>query len=118
MGHKIMPRSVRAPQLENRTSRLKLKVRRKPFWILVDRGAALGYRRNKTAGTWSGRYADGHGSYWTEVLPGRADDFDEADGIAVLDYWQAQKRVREIGLAARHDFGSGRLQTVRQAVEA
>jgi integrase len=118
MGHINMPRSVRAPQLENRTSRLRLAVRRKPYWIPIDRGVSIGYRRNKTAGTWSGRYANGKGSYWIEII-GKADDFDVADGIAVWDFFGAQKRVREIGLAARHDYGpSNRLQTVRQAVDA
>lgn len=38
--------------------------------------------------------ADGRGGNWTEAI-GAADDFEEANGATVLDYWQAQDKARE-----------------------
>ena len=37
---------LRSPTLETRTARLKLKVRRKPYFLPVAPGVSLGYRRN------------------------------------------------------------------------
>jgi integrase len=95
---------------------LKLAIRRKPYWATIALGIAIGYRRNKTAGTWSVRVADGKGAHWIRAI-GTADDYDTADGNTFLDFWQAQDRARSIGLGARHDH-SGALVTVRGAVDA
>ena len=54
----------------------------------------LGYRRNQTAGTWVMRRIDG-GKDWTTRL-GEADDFDDANSNAILDYWQAQDKARTL----------------------
>jgi hypothetical protein len=59
--------------------------------VKIAPGTGLGYRRNKTAGTWIARVSDGKRGNWTKAL-GHADDFDEADGTNVLDCWQAQER--------------------------
>jgi integrase len=111
-----MARSTRAPKLETRTARLKLPIQRKPYWATIALGIAIGYRRNKTAGTWSVRVADGKGAHWIRAI-GTSDDYDTADGDTFLDFWQAQDRARSIGLGARHDH-SGALVTVRGAVDA
>jgi integrase len=117
-GHKArqMPRNARATRLETRTARLKLPVARKPYWAKLGHGFAVGYRRNQTAGSWSVRVADGKGGHWIRAI-GTADDFDEADGDVILDFWQAQDRARTIALGARHDH-AGKLVTVRGAVDA
>jgi integrase len=47
--------------------------------------------------------ADGKGGNRTKAV-GTADDFDAADGTAVLDYWQAQEKARTL---ARENQGSG-----------
>jgi hypothetical protein len=44
------------------------------------------------------RAADGQGGNWTKAI-GTADDFDEADGKTVLDFWQAQDHARIIARA-------------------
>ena len=111
-----MARSMRASQLETRTARLKLAVRKKPDWVKIAHGAALGYRRNQGPGTWSVRVANGKGGHWIKVLA-IADDFDDANGGAVLDFWQAQERARALGLSARHGSGD-KLMTVAEAVAA
>lgn len=54
----------------------------------IGEGLHLGYRRNRTAGTWAVRVV-ADGSDWTKAL-GSADDFEGSDEGAVLDYWQAQ----------------------------
>ena len=90
-----MARRTRAAKLENRTSRLKLPVRRKPVFVKIGRGLGLGYRRNTTAGTWVVRVADGKGGNWTRAI-GTADDNEDADGSSVLDYWQAQDKARAV----------------------
>ena len=44
----------RIAKLETATARRKLPVRKKPFYITVSPGIALGYRRNIGGGSWSG----------------------------------------------------------------
>ena len=97
-----MPRSIRSSDLETRSARLKLPVAKKPLFVRIGRGIGLGYRRNQTAGSWVGRFADGRGGNRTEVI-GLADDYENADGDSVLDFWQAQERVRAL---ARGDSGT------------
>jgi hypothetical protein len=84
---------VRSSKLDNRSTRLRLPRRKKSYYVTIMRGVQLGYRRNRTAGTWSVRDIR-NGADWTERL-GTADDYDEADGKDVLDYWRAQHLARE-----------------------
>jgi hypothetical protein len=42
--------------------RLKLPVQQRPHYHEIRKGLALGYRRNKGAGTWLVRVADGKGN--------------------------------------------------------
>jgi integrase len=89
-----MARRLRSPTLETRTARLKLKARRKPYFISVAPGISLGYRRNLGAGSWLVRCADGKGGAWTQGFA-TADDFEDSDNTSVLDFWAAQTRARE-----------------------
>lgn len=88
-----MPRRIRSSNLETRTPRLSLPIAKKPIFVRVKPGVGLGYRRNRTAGTWVVRVADGKGGNWTEAI-GLADDYDEANGDGILDYWQAQDKAK------------------------
>jgi integrase len=87
-----MARKIRS-ELETRTARLKRPVVKKPAFVKIGRGISLGYRRNTTAGTWVVRVADGKGSNWTKAI-GLADDYDDANGSTIFDYWQAQDRAK------------------------
>jgi integrase len=108
-----MARRPRASRLENRTSRLKLPVRWKPYdFTTIAPGIALGYRRNQAAGVWVVRVADGKGGNWTKRV-GLADDSEDADGTHVLTWWQASDRARQL---ARGNDDAGRPQTVAEAV--
>jgi integrase len=111
-----MARRVRATDLETRTGRLKLPIAKKPTWVRIGLGIGIGYRRNQGPGTWSGRTADGKGSYATFSIA-VADDYDTANGGTVMDFWQAQDRVRAIGLSARQG-DAGKLAKVGEAVDA
>ena len=88
-----MARRPRASRLETRTARLKLAVRAKPYdFTTISPGIALGLRRNRAAGVWVVRVADGRGGNWTKRV-GLADDFEAADGEHVLDFWQATDKA-------------------------
>jgi hypothetical protein len=95
-----MARSIRSATLETRAARLRLAVARKPVFVRIGPRVGLGYRRNRTAGTWVVRVADGRGGNWTKAI-GAADDFDVADGSAFFDFWQAQEKARALGHGER-----------------
>jgi integrase len=112
-----MARSARASKLETRAARLKLPVAKKPTFVKIGPRVGLGYRRNQTAGTWVVRVADGRGGNWTKAI-GSADDFEEADGIHTLDFWQAQDRARVIARAGGGgDHPEGRAVTVARVLD-
>jgi integrase len=91
-----MARKVRDSKLESRSTRLKLKIRRKPYTgPSLKRGAVLLYRRNKTAGSWVVKASNGHGAYWTKVIA-TADDYADADGKEVLSFYEAQDKAKEL----------------------
>src|SRR5215471_4704629 len=94
-----MPRRIRAAKIENRTDRLNLPPRRAPHGLTrIANGARLGYRRTKkenSNGTWVLECADGSGGEWQQRV-GVADDYEEADGINVLTFWQAAEEARKL----------------------
>jgi integrase len=115
-----MARSIRAAQLETRTARLKLELRKKPYMVRVAPGVRLGYRRNEVAGTWSVIAADGKSGNWVKKF-GLADDHEEANGEQVLTFWQAQERARKLargGKNADQEDDVGRPVTLREALDA
>jgi integrase len=113
MKEREMARRPRASRLETRTARLKLPVRLKPYdFTSISPGIGLGYRRNKSAGTWVVRVANGRGDYWTKGFA-VVDDFEEADGTHVLSWFQAIDAARKF---ARGQSDSGRPGTVADAV--
>ena len=88
-----MPRRIRDSRLETRAGRLRLRVSKKPSFMSIGRGLSVGYRRNRTAGTWIFRQSDGKGGFQTKAI-GSADDFDETNGETILDFWQAQEKIK------------------------
>jgi integrase len=110
-----MARRPRASRLETRTGRLKLPVRWKPHdFTPISPGIALGYRRNRTAGVWVVRVADGKGGSWTKRVA-LADDYETADGKHVLTYWQAIDAARKL---ARGTDDTGRPASVAEAINS
>ncbi|MDI9849976.1 site-specific integrase [Rhodoblastus sp. 17X3] len=103
-----MARTVRDTNLETRAARLRLVPRRNPYWRVLEIGLHVGYRRTKTGGgTWVARRFIGEGRY-AETRLGIADDLQDADGVTIFafkqaqqgarDWWKIEER-RELGLA-------------------
>jgi integrase len=92
-----MARSARSTTLENRTNRGRLP-RGKRVWRAIGKGLALGYRRGENAGSWYMRRALPGNRYTIKAI-GQADDSVNADGVAVLTFFEAQDRVRELAKA-------------------
>ena len=106
-----MARTVRDANLETRTARLRLRIRSEPYWRGLEKGFALGYRRRGKGGTWLARRRPADGGY-AEHKIGTSDDLQDADGVAILDYGQAQKAARawwrsELRREEGHDTRSG-----------
>jgi len=88
-----MARSQRSSILDNRTARLKLALGERKF-VTIGRGLALCYRRTEARyGTWQARAWDGRRYHYGSL--GRADDYQDANGDDMLDYYQAQGRARD-----------------------
>ena len=117
-----MARTIKDASLESRTARSRLRARGKPYYRSLEEGLHLGYRKPLSgAGKWIARHYVGDQAYQVEVI-GVADDYSDADGIAVLAYWQAQAKARERMVARAHgtDGATGKTGplTVRDAIEA
>jgi integrase len=115
-----MARLVRDAKLETRTARARLPIGPKPYFRRLEIGFHLGYRRLSSGGTWLARRFAQDGRY-REFRLGLADDKQDADGVSVLDYGQAQKAARdwwraELRREEGHDTRHGPF-TVQDAME-
>ena len=113
-----MPRKVKDKNLDSREARARLKPRGMPYYRSLDKKLHLGYRRLKgKAGTWWARHYLGNQQYDVEPI-GIADDLSPADGIEILDYWQAQDKARaRMGVRVLNGAGKTGPLTVRDAIE-
>lgn len=91
-----MARSVPGGELEVRTRRVKLKIRRSPYYRTLEPGLSVAYHRPKdgSAGSWGARVmvsqAGEEPVRFKHGQLGLADDFQDADGEYVLSWSQAQ----------------------------
>ncbi len=88
-----MARAVRNPKMDTRTARTSLAERREPYWTVIAKGCAIGYRRGAKGGTWLARFRGEDGKQHHEAL-GAADDARDPDGLTVFSFSQAQERAR------------------------
>jgi integrase len=95
-----MARRIKDRDLDSRDARRKLKVSGKPYWRSIGRGLHLGYRKGKTGSVWVVRQYQGDQQYKLETIA-QADDTEDANGIDILDFWQAQEAARKFRLGAR-----------------
>ena len=115
-----MARRVRNASLETRTARLKLTPRGLPYWVNLEQGLHLGYRRLKSTGRWVVRFYLGRESakaYEKKVIA-QADDYSDADGVRILTYDQAQAKARSLN--KRRLFAEaieGGAYTVQRAID-
>jgi integrase len=99
-----MARSARNSSLENRTARLKLAVE-KQHTVTIGQGLILLYRRGAKSSTWYARIYKGEKKYLLKTL-GQVDDFQDANGVDILDYFQAQDKARQFTEEAKRDAGT------------
>jgi integrase len=117
-----MARTIRDRTIDTKEARGRLTGRGKPYYRLIEEGLHLGYRKPRGrrgkpagAGKWILRHYEGAQSYTVTTI-GVADDFSDADGVAVLSFKQAQDKARAAHVQRAHDeAGSGPL-TVRAAM--
>jgi len=117
-----MARTRQDARINTRSARLNrkpaLKPRREPYWCAISHGLSVGYRKGATGGTWIARHFSMATGRRIAAL-GVADDYEDADGIRVLSFDQAQAKAREwASLKAQEDTGevqSG-AYTVEQAM--
>jgi integrase len=98
----------------DKTNRRKLKVQKKPHFMTIASGLALGYRRNDGAGAWVVREAIGNGNSRLQKFA-TADDLEAADGGAIMNYAQALVHANRM---KRSDKSNKQLVTVEGAINA
>lgn len=82
-------------KLKDRTARAKLKEQPEPYWLVLEKGRSLGYRKGKKGGEWRARYYDPLLKPTKRYHPlGSADDHADPDGVLVLSFAQAQDAAR------------------------
>jgi integrase len=91
-----MPRAVRDPKLTTRSARARLATSAEPYWVSLQTGFALGYRKHSSGGSWIARYYAPNGRpKFRYCALGAADDALEPDGLKTFSYAQAQEKARE-----------------------
>ncbi|MBR0746185.1 hypothetical protein JQ582_19830 [Bradyrhizobium japonicum] len=116
-----MARSIYSEKLKNRTNRLKLPPKRKPYKVLIAPGIFLAYRRNagrRVEGDDRRRDAPGTWSVECQWLKrfALADDYEDANGISVMSYHQATARALKLARGSEGD--SDKPVTVAEAIDA
>ncbi|EQD79633.1 integrase family protein, partial [mine drainage metagenome] len=114
-----MARIRKSRSLDSREARAALSARQEPYWHRIEQGLFIGYRKSKAGGRWLVRRyrptaAPGESRYVERALA-LADDHRKADGVEVLDFGQAQRKI--LTEAAEQAIeASGQNFTVRDAV--
>jgi hypothetical protein len=85
-------RTVKNTKLDTRSARSRLKIRREPYWTVLSKGCALGYRKGALGVTWVGRYRDSDGRQHYQAI-GAADDVTD-DRVTSMSFDDAQGKAR------------------------
>jgi integrase len=88
---------MRNAKLDTRSARAKLAQGAEPFWIALGPGRALGYFKpvKGGAGTWRARLYLAVSRTFKKIALGTADDYQDANGVEVLTFSQAQEKASE-----------------------
>lgn len=102
-----MARAIRNPKLTTRSARARLDMRPEPYWVSLQTGFALGYRKHSAGGSWIARYYAPNGRpKFRYCALGAADDALDADGLKTFSYAHAQEKARAwFAQQARIDAG-------------
>ncbi len=90
---RTVARVKRSNELASIESRRRLRIRPEPYFFVIEKGLALGYRRSSQGGAWIVRRYDPVTRRNAETRLANADDNREADGVEVLTFAQAQRLV-------------------------
>lgn len=117
-----MAKTKQDAQLKDRTARGKLKPQKEPYWVVLEKGRSLGYRKGKKGGEWFARYYDPLMKPTKRYKSlGSADDHADPDGTLVLSFTQAQTAARKWFPEAYHEATGDTISpgafTVAQAVD-
>lgn len=85
--------------LKSKEIRQRLKPRGEPYWLEIDAGLHLGYRKNLDGGVWCAR-SRAHERYVKRSI-GDADDTRKADGEMILSFTQARHIAEQFNKAAQ-----------------
>jgi integrase len=110
-----MARIRRSGDLGSRDAREGLRARSEPYFLVVERGLSLGYRKSREGGSWLVRRYDADLRRHAEARLGTADDSRDADGHEVLSFAQAQRKALAEAQHAAERAG-GKHYTVADAV--
>jgi integrase len=119
-----MARTLKDTSLDTRAARGRLRPRGKPYYRVIEEGLHLGYRKPRgrkgkpaISGKWVLRRYVGGQAYVVDTI-GIADDLSDGDGLAILNFKQAQDKARDLFKQNAHDeAGIAGPLTVRAAVE-
>ena len=78
--------------LQSPSTRARLQTRREPYWVVIVRGCALGYRKGASGGTWIARRRGDDGKQHYEAL-GSADDLNDGNGLTYRDAFEQARRL-------------------------
>ncbi|MDB5407632.1 MAG: MarR family transcriptional regulator [Rhodospirillales bacterium] len=110
-----MARTGRNAKIDSRSARVKLSARREPYWALISKGCAVGYRKGAAGGTWIARYRDAAGKQRYNAL-GAADDAMDSDGGGLcLNYAEVRRKADEWFKSAARGFAEEGAPTVTDA---
>jgi Phage integrase family len=112
-----MSKTVRERKLDSPAARAKLKASGKPYWRAIDTGLHLGYRKGLNGGRWVLRRYLGKEIYRVETI-GAADDHSVSNGVETLDFFQAQRKAREVAALAKAPESPRGPFTVAAAMES
>lgn len=88
-----MARSIRSARLETRSARLRLPLRRAPYWMVLVEGRAIGYRRGPEGSSWLAKYRGADSKRHQKRL-GSTDDGLDGGATDILTFAEAQKEAR------------------------
>jgi integrase len=101
-----MGRTVIDAKLTKREQRLRLGVRKEPYWMTLNEGEHLGYYRGSRVGKWVARFRPtSEGALYQRTTLGEADDYADADGQVILNFKQAQDAARKWFLQLHRNGG-------------
>lgn len=110
-----MARIRRSGDLGSRDAREGLRGRREPYFMVIERGLSLGYRKTSEGGSWLVRRYDPLAKRHFESRLGTADDSRDADGHEVLSFAQAQRKAL-VEAQREAERAGGKHYTVADAV--